>query len=66
MDFTFRTDSTLLYRRGYGGEFLYWDNLYHDSYTNDYNLLGNWIGRDSRAYSVTTTFWLSVRSKFQG
>ncbi len=66
MDFTFQTDSTLLYRRDYGGEFLYWDNQYHDSYTNDGNLLCNWIGRDSRAYSVTATFWLSAKSKFQG
>ena len=66
MDFTLQTDSTLLYRKDYGGEFLYWDNQYHDSYTNNGNLLGSWIGRDARAYSATATYWLSAKSKLQG
>lgn len=66
MDATFETVSTLLYRKDYGGDFLYWDNQYHDSYTNDGNLLGSWIGRDSRAYIATANFWLSAKSKLQG
>jgi hypothetical protein len=66
MDFTIQTDSTLLYRKDYGGKFLYWDNQYHDSYTNNGNLLGSWIGRDARAYSATATYWLSSKSKLQG
>ena len=66
MDFTFQTDSTLLYNKDHGGEFIYWNNQYHDAYTNNGNLLGSWIGRDARAYSATATFWLSAKSKLQG
>lgn len=66
LDLAVETVSTLLYRKDYGGDFLYWDNQYHDSYTNDGNLLGSWIGRDSRAYIATANFWLSAKSRLQG
>ncbi len=66
LDFTFETASTLLYRKDYGGDFLYWNNQYHDSYSNNGNLLGSWVGRDSRAYIGTANFWLSGKSKLQG
>ena len=62
-DFRFETYSTLLYSKDYGGRFIYWDNQYRDSYTNDGNLLGSWVGRDSRAYIATWRFWLSGRSR---
>jgi len=65
LDFTFETDSTLLYRKDYGGDFLYFDSQYHDSYTNDGVLLGSWIGRDSRAYVAAANYWFSAKSKLQ-
>jgi hypothetical protein len=65
LDFRFETYSTLLYRRDEGGNFIYWNGQYHDSYTNKGNLLGSWIGRDSRAYVASTTYWFSAKSKLQ-
>lgn len=64
-DLRFETYSTWLYRKDEGGDFLYFDNQYHDSYTNDGNLLGSWIGRDSRAYDASTTYWISAKTKIQ-
>jgi hypothetical protein len=66
LDFTFETVSTLLYRKDYGGDFLYFDGQYHDSYTNGGVLLGSWIGRDARAYVATANYWFSAKSKLQG
>jgi hypothetical protein len=65
LDFRFETYSTWLYRQDAGGTFLYFNNEYHDSYTNNGNLLGSWIGRDSRAYVASTTYWFSAKSKLQ-
>jgi membrane-associated phospholipid phosphatase len=66
LDFTVETVSTWLYRQDAGGDFIYFDGQYHDSYTNDGNLLGSWIGRDSRAYEATANYWISSKSKLQG
>ncbi|HMF78457.1 MAG TPA: capsule assembly Wzi family protein [Bryobacteraceae bacterium] len=65
LDFRFETYSTWLYMRDLGGSFIYWNNEYHDSYTNKGYLLGSWIGRDSRAYLASTTYWFSAKSKLQ-
>jgi hypothetical protein len=65
LDFRFETFSTWLYRQDEGGGFLYFNDQYHDSYTNDGYLLGSWIGRDSRAYVASTAYWFSARSKLQ-
>ena len=62
LDFRFETYSTLLYREDMGGNFIYYNTEYHDAYTNKGYLLGSWIGRDSRAYSGSSTFWLSGRT----
>jgi hypothetical protein len=66
LELRFETYSTWLYRKDYGGNFIYFNNQYHDSYTNQGNLLGSWVGRDSRAYVGTTTYWISARSRLQG
>ena len=66
LDFRFETYSTLLYRKDEGGNFIYWNVAYRDAYTNKGNLLGSWVGRDSRAYVASTTYWFSARSKLQG
>ncbi|MBV9084921.1 MAG: phosphatase PAP2 family protein, partial [Acidobacteriaceae bacterium] len=65
LDFRFETYSTWLYRKDQGGQFLYYNDQYHDSYTNDGYLLGSWIGRDARAYVATTSYWFSAKSRLQ-
>jgi hypothetical protein len=62
-DFRFETYATWLYRKDQGGQFVYWDNQYRDAATNDGNLLGSWVGRDSRAYSAGFNYWFSGKSK---
>ncbi len=49
-----------------GGKFFYWNDQYRDAYTNDGNLMGSWIGRDARAYLVSSTYWWSAQSKIIG
>ena len=66
LDFRFETYATWLYRKDEGGNFIYWNNQYRDSYTNRGNLLGSWIGRDARAYTAETSYWFSAKSKITG
>ncbi|MBV9676326.1 MAG: capsule assembly Wzi family protein [Acidobacteriaceae bacterium] len=63
LDLRFETYSTWLYRKDEGGGFFYWNNNYHDAYTNDGNLLGSWVGRDARAYAASSTYWWSGSNK---
>jgi Capsule assembly protein Wzi len=32
--------------RSVGGQYVYWNDFYHDLYTNKGNLIGDWIGRE--------------------
>lgn len=66
LDLRFETYSTWLYRKDEGGQFLYWNNQYRDAYTNDANLLGSWVGRDARAYVLSSTYWWSAKDKVTG
>jgi hypothetical protein len=63
LDFRFETYSTWLYAKDHGGLFIYWNNQYHDAYTNRGNLLGSWVGRDARAYAASSTYWFSAKDK---
>ncbi len=63
MDLRFETYSTWLYRGDEGGLFFYWNNQYHDAYTNNGYLLGSWVGRDARAYETSSTYWWSAQNK---
>jgi len=47
------------------GTYIYWNGNYHDSYTNQGNLLGNWIGREGRGYQAWSTYWFSPKSRLQ-
>jgi hypothetical protein len=66
LDFRLETYSTWLYLRDAGGQFIYWNGQYHDAYTNNGVLLGSSIGRDARAYTASSTYWLSARNKIGG
>jgi membrane-associated phospholipid phosphatase len=48
-----------------GGEFIYWEIIYHDVYINNRNLIGNWIGREGKGYQGWLTYWLSPKSSIQ-
>lgn len=63
LDFRFETYSTWLYAKDHGGLFIYWNNQYHDAYTNRGNVLGSWVGRDARAYAASSTYWVSAKDK---
>jgi hypothetical protein len=63
IDFRLETYSTLLYAEDHGGAFFYWNDQYHDAYTNNGNVLGSWVGRDARAYAASSTYWFSAKNK---
>lgn len=46
-----------------GGNFFYVNGGYAQSYTNNGQLLGHWVGRASKAYQGSATYWFSVVSK---
>ena len=62
LDLRFETYSTWLYARDPGGLFFYWNNQYHDAYTNNGNIIGSWVGRDARSYTASSTYWLSGKN----
>jgi capsule assembly protein Wzi len=64
-DFRCETYTTEMFNKDIGPYYFYYNNAYHDSYTNKGTLLGSWIGRDSRAYVASTTYWVSPKSKVQ-
>ena len=47
------------------GQFTYWNQNYHDGYTNASFLLGNSVGRDGRAFQGWLTYWLSPSNSVQ-
>lgn len=49
----------------FGGQFIYWEVVYHDLYLNGRNLMGNWIGRQGNGYQAWSTYHLSPQSSIQ-
>jgi hypothetical protein len=47
------------------GQYIYWDHLYHDLYTNRGFLMGNWVGRDGAGIQAFSRYWLSARNSIQ-
>jgi Capsule assembly protein Wzi/PAP2 superfamily len=45
-----------------GGHFIYFDSFYHDLYTNNGHLLGNWVGRDGKGFQAWSRYSLSSRN----
>ena len=48
-----------------GGFFIYWNTNYHDSYTNNKNLLGSWIGREGKGVQVSSTYRFGPKNSIQ-
>jgi hypothetical protein len=44
------------------GRYIYWDNYYHDLYTNRGVLMGNWAGRDGSGIQAWSRYWFSARN----
>ena len=47
------------------GRYIYWDNYYHDLYTNRNFLMGDWVGRDEAGIQAWSHFWLSPKNSIQ-
>ncbi len=43
------------------GDFNYWNQSYHDGYTNDGNLVTNIVGREGKTIQAWTRYWISPR-----
>jgi hypothetical protein len=60
----FRGEGYLTPRRTFPG-FYYFNVHYLSGYTNERQLLGSWIGRESNGYQLWSTWWISPRSSVQ-
>jgi hypothetical protein len=60
----FRAEGYVTPRRSFPG-FYYFNVHYLSGYTNDRQLLGNWIGRESNGYQLWSNWWISPRSSVQ-
>jgi hypothetical protein len=47
------------------GQFVYWENFYHDLYTNNRNLIGDWIGREGMGLQAWSRYWFNARNYIQ-
>jgi hypothetical protein len=47
------------------GQFVYFDNFYHDLSTNEGNVIGSWIGREGTGLQAWTTYSFSARTNLQ-
>src|SRR5436853_5988683 len=45
--------------------FFYFNVRYLNGYTNNGNILGNWVGREGRALWFTSTYWFTPRNTLQ-
>jgi len=51
--------------RSRNGQYIYWNDHYHDLYTNKNNLIGDWIGREGMGFQGWSTYWFSPRNSLQ-
>ncbi|WP_246153703.1 capsule assembly Wzi family protein [Terriglobus albidus] len=64
MDLRFEVPSSMEMSEDEGGTRFFINNQYRDANTNKGFLLGNAVGRDARAYEVSTTYWQSGRTTY--
>ncbi len=60
----FRAEGAMTPERLFPG-FFYFNVHYLSGYTNDRQLMGNWIGRQGNGFQAWTTYWFSGRSTLQ-
>jgi hypothetical protein len=51
--------------RSLSGDYVYWNDFYHDLYTNKNNLIGDWVGREGTGFQGWSTYWFSPRNSLQ-
>jgi hypothetical protein len=51
--------------RSLNGRYVYWNDFYHDLYTNKNNLIGDWVGREGTGFQGWSTYWFSPRNSLQ-
>jgi hypothetical protein len=51
--------------RSVGGQYVYFNDFYHDVHTNKGNIIGDWIGREGMGFQGWTTYWFSPRNSIQ-
>ncbi len=51
--------------RNVGGQYIYFNNYYHDLYTNKNNLIGDWVGRQGMGFQGSSTYWFSPKNSVQ-
>ena len=51
--------------RSVGGQYIYFNNFYHDLYTNKDNLIGDWVGRQGMGFQGWSTYWFSPKNSVQ-
>jgi membrane-associated phospholipid phosphatase len=47
------------------GQYVYYNNFYHNLYTNNGNLIGDWVGRQGMGFQGWSTYWFSPRNSLQ-
>ena len=51
--------------RSRDGQYVYWNDFYHDLYTNNNNVIGDWIGREGMGFQGWSTYWFKPRASVQ-
>jgi membrane-associated phospholipid phosphatase len=65
MDFRVEAVSSLGLASDFGGQHFFYNNQYHDANTNKGFMLGNAIGRDSRAEEGRLGWWVSAQTRVE-
>ena len=47
------------------GEYIYYNDFYHNLYINKGNLIGDWVGRQGMGFQGWSTYWFSPRNSMQ-
>jgi membrane-associated phospholipid phosphatase len=62
----FRAEGVSTDVSGFAGQGISYNNsVYPMSYTNDGNIIGNWVGREGRGVQLWSTYWLRPPRKIQ-
>jgi len=63
--FDFRAEGVFTDSPGLAVGSNYQNIIYRSGYTNDGNIIGNWVGRAGRGVQLWSTYWLSPQNKIQ-